>query len=59
MTESIGQSPLKDLEIKLYQKVINNGAASSTYTFAGTDMSDNSGNYEIIIDRQKVTAFKI
>ena len=59
MTESIGQSPLKDVEIKLYQKVINNGAASSTYTFAGTDMSDNSGNYEIIIDRQKVTAFKI
>lgn len=59
ITESVSHSACSGAEIKLYQKLIVNGAASESFSFAASTVTDNAGTFTIAIDRDKVTAFKL
>lgn len=57
--ESVNNTSLAGVDVKLSQKLINNGVASETFTLATSGVTDNEGNYLLSIDRDKVTEFKL
>ncbi len=59
ITESVSKSALDGVEIRLYQKLVNNGVASNSFELATSTTSDGGGNYLMAIDREKVTSFRI
>jgi len=59
ITESVSQSAAEGVEILLYQKLVNNGVASNSFSFATSTTSDIGGNYLMAINREKVTAFRL
>lgn len=57
--ETVNGTPLSGAEVSLYQVQFDASAANSNFQFAAKSTTDGSGNYEIIVDREKVIDFKV
>ena len=57
--ESASGAGLSDVSVKLYQVLFDQSSANSNFQLAGEVSTDGSGNYEIVIDRQKALQFKV
>lgn len=57
VTDQLTNAPLADVEFKLSQKTVQNSGTTPDFMFVGSDITDNQGNYDVTIDRDKVTSF--
>lgn len=59
VTTSETGSGLSGVDINVYQVIFSSSAANSNFQFAGSTITDASGNYTVTIDREKVIDFKL
>lgn len=57
VTESINNTGLSGVTVRIKQKILVNGATSESFSNGGSATTDGSGNYTIAFDRDKVTEF--
>lgn len=57
VTSALTGAPLTDVDVTLSQKLIQNGLTGDDHKLAAADISDENGEFDFTIDREKVTEF--
>ena len=57
VTDALTGSPLSGVDFELDQKILQNGAVTAGFIFAGAAKTDGSGRYDLSIEREKVASF--